>query len=103
MSVLRLRWRGIAPETLPCCSGIVPFLPLTQPAEVEPYLDSTHRLRDLIARVWTACAPVLSLSDEGGADHEIARVYDMLDAEDADQGEHLVLLSGCWRAMKEAA
>jgi hypothetical protein len=46
---------------------------------------------------------VLTLSDDGTADHEIARVYDMLDADDNDEGSHLVVLSSCWRAMKEAA
>ncbi len=84
-------------------SGVVECLDLLDEATSAPYNQPLHRLLSLIHRVWSVCSPVLCLSDDGAADHEIARVYDMLEADDIDEGGHLVVLSSCWRAMKEAA
>ena len=46
------------------------------------------------------------MTDADKPDHEIARAYDVLgggDEEDGDEAmDHTNLLSGCWRATKEA-
>ena len=68
------------------------------------------RLVDLVDRVWAVTRPVISLapsktSDAGNPDHEIARAYAVLggDEEDDEEGmDHTNLLSGSWRATKEA-
>lgn len=74
------------------------------------------RARSLVSRTWAVCRVVLSATaTQSTADHEIARARDALhnrvdadveggdeDAEEVGDGDHLILLSGCWRAMKEA-
>ena len=69
------------------------------------------RLLSLIDRVWAATRPVISLAPSqtaGKPDHEIARAYDVMgsggDEEDGEDGalDHTNLLSGCWRATKDA-
>jgi hypothetical protein len=53
-------------------------------------------LLNIVHRVWDAIRPVMSLSK--GHEHEIAQAYEVL-GEDED---HTGLLSGSWRALKEA-
>lgn len=74
------------------------------------------RARGLVDRTWAVCRVVLSATaTQSTADHEIARARNALfnrgdgdaeggdeDAEEFGDGDHLVLLSGCWRAVKEA-
>ncbi|KAL7425015.1 hypothetical protein Q5752_000702 [Cryptotrichosporon argae] len=79
-------------------------------AEAQHYWRDTLRdLRAMIDRVWAAVRPVISLSakpSESSAAHEIAKAYEVLadgDDEAEDVMDHTNLLSGCWRAMKEAA
>lgn len=74
------------------------------------------RARELVYRTWAVCRVVLSANaTQSTADHEIARAREALhtrgdadveggdeDAEEVGDGDHLILLSGCWRAMKEA-
>jgi hypothetical protein len=82
-----------------------------------------HHLFNMISRIWTVTRTVISLSPapaqasaESSAatsdrpDHEIARAYEIITGMDGDgEGEddedgmdHTGLLSGCWRATKEA-
>lgn len=70
------------------------------------------RLVKAVDRVWTVTGSVISLApslstDASKPDHEIARAYDVLGAGDEEDGDeamdHTNLLSGCWRATKEAA
>ena len=74
------------------------------------------KARSLVDRTWAVCRVVLSATaTQSTADHEIARARNALhnrgdadveggddDAEDFGDGDHLILLSGCWRAVKEA-
>lgn len=67
-----------------------------------------HTLYALVQRVWAVTRKVISLgpSDENDtAAHEIARAYEVIgeDEEGDDALDHTNLLSGCWRAMREAA
>jgi hypothetical protein len=64
-----------------------------------------------VDRVWAQTRKVVSLGPSDGdekesAGHEIARAYEAL-GEGDDEGDeamdHSNLLSGCWRATKEAA
>ena len=73
-----------------------------------------HRLVGMIDRIWTVTRTVISLvpsivpdGDASCPDHEIARAYEVLGGgEDGEEEEgtmdHTSLLSGCWRATKEA-
>lgn len=67
-----------------------------------------HRLATLVERVWVVTRPVISLGPSDGSDtaaHEIARAYEVLGEgdEEGDDQDHTKLLSGCWRAMGQAA
>lgn len=68
-----------------------------------------HKLLSLVERVWAVTRPVISLGpsegEDGTAAHEIARAYEVLGDgdEDGDDLDHTNLLSGCWRAMGQAA
>lgn len=68
-------------------------------------------------RVWAVTRPVISLApsqpqtQDGSSaatdrtEHEIARAYEVLgddEGDDDDAMDHTGLLSGCWRATKEA-
>ncbi|KAK8849592.1 hypothetical protein IAR55_004927 [Kwoniella newhampshirensis] len=73
-----------------------------------------RHLKDLINRIWTVTRPVISLtstkseSTEGDQpEHEIARAFEVMGGgdgvEDDDENmDHTGLLSGCWRATKDA-
>lgn len=69
-----------------------------------------HRHLSLVDRVWAVTRKVISLGpveESGTAAHEIARAYEVLGDGDDDAGDdgldHTNLLSGCWRATREAA
>ena len=60
---------------------------------------------NLVERIWNLSRSILSSEGSQTADHEIARIYEMLedDIEDNDQDKvHIDLLSNCWRAIKES-
>ncbi|GJN90356.1 hypothetical protein Rhopal_003367-T1 [Rhodotorula paludigena] len=79
-----------------------------------------HRALDVVKRVWDVTAPVLAAKApegsgaEGEADNEEARAigFERQGGAEADEGDvgdegtggpqHKVILSACWRAMKEA-
>lgn len=59
----------------------------------------------LVNRIWDLSKQILSSEGSNTADHEIARIYDMLeeDVQEEDQDTvHINLLSNCWRAIKES-
>jgi hypothetical protein len=60
---------------------------------------------NLVERIWNLSRSILSSEGSQTADHEIARIYEMLEdeIEDNDQDKvHIDLLSNCWRAIKES-
>jgi hypothetical protein len=70
-----------------------------------------QRLIRLVDRLWDVTRSVISLApskatDGSKPDHEIARAYHVLGGGEEDEGDeamdHTNLLSGCWRATKEA-
>lgn len=88
-------------------SELVRCLDLSAQQTQAAWKPTLHALFSLVKRVWSVTSKVVSLSpedDNGGAAHEIARAYDVLDDEDDDENaDHTNLLSGCWRATTEAA
>ncbi|CAK9780976.1 hypothetical protein CC85DRAFT_284619 [Cutaneotrichosporon oleaginosum] len=73
-------------------------------SEAQAAWSSTfHALNAIVHRVWGVTRKVLSLGPEDeGTSHEIARAFDVLEEED-EEGDHTNLLSGSWRAAREAA
>lgn len=69
----------------------------------------SHRAVKLVHRIWGLSRVILSSEGSSAADHEIARIYDILKeggediAEDSHDTAHINLLSNCWRAVKEAS
>ncbi|GMK53867.1 hypothetical protein CspeluHIS016_0104530 [Cutaneotrichosporon spelunceum] len=83
---------------------LVRCLDLTTPEAQAAWSSTLHSLNVLVHRVWGATRKVVSLGpEEEGTSHEIARAYDVLGEEDDEEGDHTNLLSGCWRATREAA
>ncbi|KAL1406561.1 hypothetical protein Q8F55_008267 [Vanrija albida] len=98
---------------LSALTEMVRCLDLQTPEAQAAWGPVLHRLSTLVDRVWAVTRKVISLgpttdSEDGKetAAHEIARAYDVLGDDEADAGEdldHTNLLSGSWRATKEAA
>jgi hypothetical protein len=98
-------------------SALIGCLDLTSETAQSNWKATFHRLRGIVLRVWSVTRAVVSLAPSGstGQDavaagvpaHEIARAYEalapMMD-EDDDFGsvDPTRLISGCWRATKEA-
>lgn len=80
-------------------------LDLSTPSAQAAWKPTLHALFALVRRVWAATSKVVALGPEDSetAAHEIARAYDVLDDDDDVEGDHTNLLSGCWRAMREAS
>lgn len=84
---------------------------MSKPDSQSAWSPLFQRIDKLVDRVWTVTRSVISLApsktaDASNPDHEIARAYNVLgggDEEDGDEAmDHTNLLSGCWRATKEA-
>ncbi|BEI84050.1 hypothetical protein CcaverHIS002_0406540 [Cutaneotrichosporon cavernicola] len=83
---------------------LVRCLDLISPDAQAAWRPTLHALNALVLRVWAVTRKVVSLGpEEEGTSHEIARAYDVLGEEDEEEGDHTNLLSGCWRATREAA
>jgi hypothetical protein len=71
-------------------------------------MRSSKRLISLIQRIWQLSRPILSSEGSSAADHEIARIYEMLAQEGGEDmtteqdAVHIDLLSNAWRAVKES-
>lgn len=85
---------------------LVQCLDLTAPEGQSRWSPLLHRLFRIVERVWTVTSKVVSLGPQGEdktAAHEIARAYEVLgDGDDEEDQGHIGLLSGSWRATKEA-
>lgn len=88
-------------------SELVQYLDLATPAGRSRWSPLLHRLFTAVERVWAVTSKVISLGPEAEdktAAHEIAKAYDVLgDGDDDEDLDHTGLLSGCWRATKEAS
>lgn len=84
-------------------SELVRCLDLSTSDAQAAWRSTLHALNGLVLRVWRVTRKVVSLGpEEEGTSHEIARAYDVM-GEDEEAGDHTSLLSGCWRAAREAA
>ncbi len=98
-------------------SDIISCVRLTSTKRESAWHSTFHRLFEIVIRVWSVTRQVISLSPASpnddsdctmkSTDHEIARAYKVLggadEGDDEDESmDHTNLLSGCWRAMKEA-
>lgn len=98
-------------------SALIGCLDLTSETAQSNWKPTFHRLHGIVLRVWSVTRAVVSLAPSGstGQDavaagvpaHEIARAYEALAPmleEDEDFGsvDPTKLISGCWRATKEA-
>jgi hypothetical protein len=91
-------------------SDVVRCIKLRDESTQRAWMPLFARLVELVDRVWAVTRPVISLapsktSDADQPDHEIARAYAVLGGEEEDEDEamdHTNLLSGSWRATKEA-
>ncbi|WWC92899.1 uncharacterized protein L201_007861 [Kwoniella dendrophila CBS 6074] len=103
--------------SLAAVGDLLSCLDLTSVNAQDAWQPTFHQLFTLIERIWKVTRTVISLAPsvvEGAAnasrpDHEIARAYEVLDGadeeEDGEGGEgmdHTGLLSGCWRATRNA-
>lgn len=86
---------------------LVQYLCLTTVEGQSRWSPFLHRLFTVVERVWNVTSKVISLGPEAEdktAAHEIAKAYDVLgDGDDDEDLDHTGLLSGCWRATKEAS
>ncbi|WRT69593.1 uncharacterized protein IL334_006582 [Kwoniella shivajii] len=102
--------------SLAAIRDLLSCLDLSSNAKQSLWKSTFQRLFTLINRIWNVTRPVISLAPsttEGAADsarpdHEIARAYEVMggeEGEDEEGGEemdHTGLLSGCWRATRNA-
>ncbi|WWC65932.1 uncharacterized protein I303_108554 [Kwoniella dejecticola CBS 10117] len=103
--------------SLTAISDLLQCLDMTTAAAQQAWKPTLHRIFDVISRIWNITKTVISLapstvqgaSDADRPEHEIARAYEVMattgDEEDDGEGEemdHTGLLSGCWRATRNA-
>ncbi|OCF46051.1 hypothetical protein I317_00139 [Kwoniella heveanensis CBS 569] len=92
-------------------------LDLSSSESQRSWQPTLHRLFGITNRIWGITRPVISLapsrvegalaSDSAGPEHEIARAYEVMGGEDGEGDDeesmdHTGLLSGCWRATRNA-
>ncbi|EIW71615.1 hypothetical protein TREMEDRAFT_27287, partial [Tremella mesenterica DSM 1558] len=88
-------------------SDLISCLDLEKPEEQGYWSPMFHDLFLLIQRIWWVTRKVISLNQVAGAEHEIARAYEVLGEDDDGEGgeetlDHTSLVSGCWRATRNA-
>ncbi|KAK4688723.1 thyroid adenoma-associated protein, partial [Tremellales sp. Uapishka_1] len=83
---------------------VISCLALTTSCEQTIWAPTFRQLFSIVDRVWTITSPVISLSTSqtGMVEHEIARANEVLGGDEGEEEDHTGLLSGCWRATKEA-
>ncbi|WVQ66397.1 uncharacterized protein L199_004577 [Kwoniella botswanensis] len=104
--------------SLAAISDLLSCLDLTSSTSQRAWQPTLHHLLALINRIWNITKTVISLApstvegatDSSRPDHEIARAYEVLangddeeeDGEGGEEMDHTGLLSGCWRATRNA-
>ncbi|WVQ96114.1 hypothetical protein IAU59_003216 [Kwoniella sp. CBS 9459] len=92
-------------------------LDLSNPDTQALWRPTLHRLFGITNRIWGVTRPVISLApsrvegalatDSARPEHEIARAYEVMggddgEGDDEESMDHTGLLSGCWRATRNA-